>query len=143
MNSGMIASLRVVLDTNILVSALIYNGKPGQLLELALDKQITIFTSKVLVSELQETLAKKFDFSEEKIKQIDQKLNKSFIVVYPKKSTNVLRDDDDNRVLEAAVEGKCDYIVTGDKELLDLGSFKGIKIVAADKFLYIFKKNLK
>ncbi len=133
-------NLKVVLDTNILVSAILFQGKPGKILELVLDKQIVAITSKILLSELQETLVKKFNFSEEKIKQIDHKITKSFILVYPTEQISVQKDADNNRVLEAAVEGKCSFIVTGDKELLELGLYKSVKILTADQFLKILEQ---
>lgn len=142
MNLDMEESLtRVVFDTNILISAFLYKGKPEQVLELALDKQITAVTSSTLLVELLEVLLKKFDYSEEKIRQIEHKIKNNFLLVYPKKQLMISRDESDNRVLEAAVEGNCQYIVTGDKDLLDLGSFRGTKIVTADEFLEIFGKN--
>ncbi len=60
--------------------------------------------------------------------------NGSFVLVYPKDTVIIVSDDPDNRILEAAVEGKCDFIVTGDKMLLKLGIYKGIKIVTAADF---------
>lgn len=114
---------------------MLFQGKPGQILELVLEKHIRAITSKIILSELEETLVKKFTFSEEKIKQIEKIITKFFVLVYPGKQFSVLKDFDDNRVLEAAVEGGCDFIVTGDKELLELKTFKRIKILTASEFL--------
>lgn len=117
---------------------MLFQGKPGQILELVLEKHIRAITSKIILSELEETLVKKFTFSEEKIKQIEKIITKFFVLVYPGKQFSVLKDfddNDDNRVLEAAVEGGCDFIVTGDKELLELKTFKRIKILTASEFL--------
>src|SRR3989344_3210533 len=106
MNLDMAKKLpKVVLDTNILISALVYGGKPEQVYNLVLEKQITAIITNILVAELLEGLIKKF------------------IVVRPKKIIKAARDEDDNRVLEAAAEGVCAYIVTGDKDLLELRSF--------------------
>lgn len=127
--------IKIVLDTNILVSAILYLGKPAEILELLLSQQVIAVISHVLLSELQEVLTKKFGFSTEKFQQIEQKIFNNFSLVYPKQSLSVVRDNDDNRVLEAAVEGNCGYIVTGDKDLLDLGSYRKIKILTAAEFL--------
>lgn len=136
MNSGMVKKpLKVVLDTNILVSALIFGGKPEQVYNLVLEKQITAVISMVLLSELLETLIKKFNFGQKRIEQLERVIKKHFKIVYPKATINVIKDDDDNRVLEAAFEGECDYIITGDRDLLDLKIFKNIKIVTPDTFL--------
>lgn len=126
---------RIVIDTNILISALVYGGKPRDLLELVIIRQIAGITSLFLLAELVETLTRKFNFSPQKVYQIERKIRKSFKFVRPNKILEVVRDKDDNRVLEAAVEGECDYIVTGDRDLLDLGRYEKIKIVTSVQFL--------
>lgn len=128
---------RVVLDTNIIISALIYGGKPQQVYDLSLNKQIFVITSLILLAELTEILIKKFNFDLNRIKQLEKIVKRNFQTVHPLKTIKLLEDQDDNRVLEAAYEGNCDYIVTGDKELLKLSVFKKIKIVTADEFLNI------
>src|SRR3989344_7633177 len=143
MNSGMVKKpLKLVLDTNILVSALIYGGKPEQVYNLVLEKQIIAITSTVLFSELQDVLIKKFNFDPRRVKQLERIIKKHFKVVYPNETINAVKDDDDNRVLEAAKEGKCEYIITGDKELLKIRKYKHIKIVTAEEFLNEISSNL-
>lgn len=127
--------LRVVLDTNVIISALIYGGKPEQVYNLVLEKKIIALISSILLSELTETLVKKFKFENERIKQLENIAKKSFRIMHPKKTINILKDDDDNRVLEAAIEGKCDVIITGDRELLELASYRNIKILTSEQFL--------
>lgn len=126
---------RIVLDTNILISALVYGGKPEQIYDFVLEKQLIAITSPILLSELREILIKKFNFELDRIKQLEQIISHNFTVVNPNKIVAQTRDDDDNRVLEAALEGGCNYIVTGDKDLLDLKIYKNIKIVTPDIFL--------
>lgn len=133
-------TVKLIIDTNIIVSALVFGGKPEDVLILTLQKNILAVTSPSLITELVETLIKKFDFSQERIQQVEKKIRKSFRIVNPTQEIHIQKDEDDNRVLEAAVEGKCNYIVTGDKELLDLPIFKGIKIVTADELLNILEK---
>lgn len=131
---------RVVLDTNILVSALIYGGKPQQIYNLVFDKRIFAVTSSILLAELTETLIKKFNFDSIRVKQVEKITRKNFQVVHPKKTIQLLIDEDDDRVLEAADEGNCNYIITGDKELLELNTYKNTKIMSADEFLVsVFK----
>lgn len=130
--------LKVVLDTNILISALLFGGKPRQILKLVLNKQIKAVTSLILLAELSDVLMKKFDFSLEKTSLFEQKIKKYFQVVYPTQTINILKDTADNRVLEAAKTGDCQIIVTGDKELLELKEYKEIKILTADEFLSSF-----
>lgn len=126
---------RVVLDTNILISGVVFGGKPREILEMAKTRVIQGVISQILLAELGEVLSKKFDYPESRILQINRKMKKIFNVVYPVESINIVRDDDDNRVLEAAVAGGCDYIVTGDEDLLILKKFKNIKILTPAEFV--------
>lgn len=127
--------LETLLDTNILISALVYGGKPEQIVKLILEKKVKGITSLTLLVELLDTLTQKFHFEPQKIQQIERLMKKSFHFVYPKRALHIVKDEDDNHVLEAAVEGNCKYIVTGDKQLLELRLFRGIKIITADQFL--------
>jgi len=133
------APVKVVLDTNILVSSLIFGGKPQQIENLILEKKIIGITSLSLLAELIDVLTKRFHFNEFRLKQTEKKIKKNFTLVQPALTVRILKDDSDNRVLEAAVEGNCHYIVTGDKKLLELGKFKGIRIVTPAKFLKLVK----
>lgn len=126
---------KVTLDTNLLISALIFGGKPEQVYNLVLDKQIIAAISPILIAELTEVLTKKFNFELVRIHQLEKIIKKHFKIVYPDKTINAVKDIDDNRVLEAAVEGKCSFIVTGDKDLLTFKAFRGIKILTPDEFL--------
>lgn len=137
MSTGMAASsVKVVLDTNILISGLGFRGKPRRILDLALDTtdQVLAITSPILLAELEDVITKKFPRLIDQVRPINRKIRKRFKIVRPEKTIRILNDDD-NRVLEAAIEGKCDFIVTGDKELLELRSYKRIKIVTVDQFL--------
>lgn len=126
---------RIVLDTNILVSALVYGGNPKKAFLLALSKQIQVITSPVLQAEFTDIIAKKFPLSLKNISLLKKQIRRTFITVQPSRSIDIVRDDDDNRVLEAAIKGRCDYIVTGDKDLLELKSYQDIKIVTVAEFL--------
>ena len=133
--------LKAVLDTNILISALVYGGKPEQVYNLVLEKQIIAVTSNILLAELLEHLIKSFHFEQKRIGQLERIIKKHFIVVHPKEIIKVIRDEDDDRVLEAAAAGNCDYIITGDNDLLELKSYQDIKIVTAEEFLNLLKTN--
>lgn len=126
---------RVVLDTNVLISGIVFGGKPREILEMVKNKKLLGITSPVLLAELGEVLSKKIMYSKSKVMQVEKKMRKIFRVVRPIKSINAVADDDDNRVLEAAIEGKCDYVVTGDRDLLDLKSYMGIRILTPAEFL--------
>jgi putative PIN family toxin of toxin-antitoxin system len=125
--------LRVVADTNVFISALMFGGLPGSFLDLALLESFTLVTSVAL---LDEKLRKKFELSPEDADLIRARLEKTAEVVNPEVSLSVISDDpDDDRVLECAVTGRVDYVVSGDRHLLRLGSFVGIPIMSARQFL--------
>ncbi len=130
-------SLRIVLDSNVLISAYVFGGKPENVFKLIVSEKIHGITSAVLISEFLDILRKKFGVSQAEILEIEEEIKNTFELVYPSRTINVSRDPDDNRVIEAAVEGNCDYIITGDKDLLDLKKFKNIKILTAEQFLQI------
>ena len=127
--------LRAVLDTNILISGIIFKGKPRQVLEKVFEERLKAVTSRILLAELTEVLTKKFPLLREKTIIAEQEIEKVFEVVRPSIKVQVQEDDDDNRVLEAAVEGTCDFIVTWDRQLLNTKIYRGIKIVTASQFL--------
>ncbi len=128
--------VKVLIDTNVIISALLFGGKPREILKLAITKHIEAVTSPPLLAELLDVLSKKFSFPKETLKLTEHKIKQSFRMVHPIKQVDILNDNNpDNRVLEAALEGNCRYIITGDKELLALGSFEDVTILTANKFL--------
>jgi|SRR3989344_739445 len=144
MNSGMAENrVRVVLDTNILVSAIAFGGKPAQILLLSIEERIQAITSAILLAELEEILNKKLVLPKEELQLALEEIRDSFEIVQPQSTIEIVRDEDDNRVLEAAAEGSCNYIITGDKDLLDLGNYQDIEIMTAEQFLSQELKSLK
>ena len=142
MNTGMVVSLpKVILDTNIIISALGFGGKPREILNLILDNQIQGVTSSVLLAELEDVVNKKFPLLSSDLEKTKKQIRKKFKMVIPKQTVKILQDIDDNRVLEAAMTGKCNYIVTGDKDLLTLKTFHQIKILTPNDFLNIIQNN--
>lgn len=129
--------MKVVLDTNILVSALGWLGNPHIIVRKILDKKIKLAISLELIEEFRETVREeKFGFSEEEISDfIDAIAETAEFVVSSEKIDVVKEDPDDNIVLECALEAKADFIITGDRHLLKIKDFKGIKIMAANEFL--------
>jgi len=127
--------LKVVLDTNILVSAIIFGGYPRHILQKVVEGEVVAFTSKFLIAELSDVLIKKFSFSKEQVEAVISLLSQHLLIVAPTKSIDTLADKADNRVLEAALEARVKFIITGDKDLLELKEFKGIRIVFPADFL--------
>ncbi|MBI2019466.1 putative toxin-antitoxin system toxin component, PIN family [Candidatus Daviesbacteria bacterium] len=136
MNTGTAENpVKVVLDTNIFISALVYGGIPEKVLRMVLTKELQVVISPVLQAELTDIITKKFPLSLSDMYLLKEEMEKSFIIVNPHMDLYVVRDSDDNRVLEAAVEGDCDFIITGDQDLLELKEYRKIKIVTPVQFL--------
>lgn len=130
--------LRVLLDTNILISAFQFGGTPYYVFEYVLSKRVVGITSDELIVELLGVFRRKFQLDTDTIKLAEKKIRRSFQIVAPTTTLDVLDDVDDNRVLEAAITGRCDYIVTGDTDLLRLKHYKGIVIMTPAEFLEVF-----
>lgn len=128
-------SNRVVLDTNIIVSAIEFGGICETIYDMVLRDKIKAVTSFALLEELRRTLINKFGHSPEQTDLMISYIRNHLILVRPVEVIDVLRDKDDNRVLEAAMAGGCSFIVTGDKNLLALGQYQSVKIVTPRQFL--------
>ena len=131
--------MRILLDTNVIISALLFGGKPRTILQSVIRKQYSAVTSPVLLSELADVLRKKFLYSNGGVAAVDQQIRKQCDIVLPKETIDILADMPDNRVLEAAVEGECDVIVTGDADLLALKKYRNIQILSPEEFLRVTK----
>ncbi len=126
---------RAVLDTNVIVSGLGWPGPPATILDAASDGRLVLVTSAPLLAELRRVLAyPKLAKVIHGAVQLADLVAASSVVVTPSRVLAVVSDESDNRVLEAAVEGAADYIVSGDADLLDLGSFRGIPIIRPAEF---------
>lgn len=130
--------LRVLLDTNIFISAFQFGGTPFYVFEYVLSKRVIGISSHELLVELLGVLRRKFQLDDDAIALTEKKVLRAVRMVDPAVSLDVLNDVDDNRVLEAAITGRCDYIVTGDTDLLRLKQYEGITIVTAAEFLKVF-----
>jgi len=127
---------RVILDTNVIVSGLGWPGPPATILDAVLDGQFVLVTSPPLLAELRRVLAyPKLAKVIDGAAQLADLVEASSVVVMPTRVLAVVNDESDNRVVEAAVEGATDYIVSGDVDLLDLGSFDGIPVMRPVEFV--------
>lgn len=129
-------TLRAVLDTNILVSGLGWGGTPAAILDAVSDGRVVLITSAPLLDELRRVLAyPKLAKVVSDAARLTDIIAASSVVVEPDRVLAIVNDESDNRVLEAATAAAADYIVSGDADLLDLGSFEGIPIVTAAQFV--------
>jgi uncharacterized protein len=127
---------RVTVDTNVLISALLFNGLPGRFLALALAGSFQLITSPVLLDELDEKLRFKFLWSPARANETRNELEMLCDVVSTINClTIIVEDPDDDRVLECAIAGMADFVVSGDRHLLKLGSYDGIPIITVRRFM--------
>ena len=132
--------MKVVLDTNVLVSALIKAGKPRDLFsKLVKDKQLIL--SKAILEEFLEVIedpkVAKYTSEQDVTIFLNTLGNATRIVKVKSKFKAVKEDPDDDIIVRTAYDGKADYIVSGDRHLLTLKEFKGIKILTIDEMLSV------
>jgi uncharacterized protein len=130
----------VTADTNIYISGLVFAGLPRQFLREAEAGGFRLAISDALLEELRRILRAKFAWSDEHIAEAVTQLLGCAVRVAPTERLDVIRDDpDDNRVLECAVAAGSRFIVTGDSDLLRLGSYAGIRILKVADFLELIE----
>jgi putative PIN family toxin of toxin-antitoxin system len=131
--------IRIVLDTNVIVSALVFGGVPRGILELAEAGQCEFFYSAPIQTEVRRVLAEKFDWPPPMLQKALPVLWSAGTLVVPRITLNAVpADPDDNRILECAVEAPAQIVVSGDHHLLDLQNYKSIPIVTPRQFLELF-----
>lgn len=133
--------IKVVLDSNIYISGILFSGNPRLILDLAINGRIDVCISPEIVTELQAVLSrKKFNFSPAIIQALLHEIESLATLVVPsKKYHGVVRDIDDTIIIDCAMESGASYIITGDNDLLSLKEFKGITILSPVEFLEVFE----
>jgi len=129
--------LKAALDTNVLVSATLFGGNPEKILDLVEEGKIIILISQEILEEFREVLQEKFGFSSSMAELAASGIREISTLITPTQRLNIIKEKEaDNRVLECAVEGKAQYIVTGDaKHLQPLKKYQEIKILSPAQFL--------
>jgi putative PIN family toxin of toxin-antitoxin system len=128
--------LKVVFDTNILVSALVFpGGRAEAALLRIIEEHDQLLLSKPILDELLGVLARKFSRDAEELARTALLLSELALTVRPRQKLRVVKDDPDNRVLECAVAGRADLIVTGDSGLLELREYRGVRIIGLRDYL--------
>jgi putative PIN family toxin of toxin-antitoxin system len=128
--------VRVVFDTNIFISAL---AIPGSLAEKAIIKIIEggdiLLISKDIINEVLSVLSSKFSRDKEGLSHVAVILSELAELVKPARKVSIFKDNPDNRILECALHGKADVLVTGDKEMLRLGEYEQIRIMSLKEYV--------
>jgi putative PIN family toxin of toxin-antitoxin system len=128
--------LKVVFDTNILVSALVFPGGRGEAaLQRIVEEKDQLLLSKPILDELLGILGRKFARDAEALSHAAVFLTELSLPVKPRQRLRVVKDDPDNRILECAVAGDAAIIVTGDKALLALREYKSVRVITLRDYL--------
>lgn len=127
--------MRIVLDTNVVASGFLWGGVPRQLLQAAREKRLQLFTSTPLLLELTDILgrakfARKLAAAQLSVDQLVERYTLLTTVIHPAViAPTILDDPDDDQVLACALAAKAEIIVSGDRHLLDLKEYQGVRIV--------------
>ena len=133
--------MRVTFDSNVFVSALNYPGTPARILELAAVDAFRLQVSAEILDETMGILANKFRWPAQDITEAHAVLSSISQRVVPHVHLDLVeRDPDDNRILECAQSSGSDYIVTGDKDLLDLRQHASARILRPTEFLALLQE---
>lgn len=134
--------IRVVLDTNILISALVYGGNPRKVLEAVISGTIQMSVSEALIQETQEVLQRpQFGLSIQFVQNTVAELTSLAEWVAPKKHHQLIKEDpSDNLVLDCAVAAEADYLVTGDSHLLRLQKCGEVRIVTPQELVAVLER---
>ena len=131
--------MRIALDANVLASGVFWAGYPFRVLELWARDRIEVLVSEPILQEYADLL-QELGRKEGKEHLGDSWVSFVFhhaILIDVRSHVTASRDPDDNKYLECAVDGSADYVVSGDGDLLSLGSFEGIPIVKPRRFVEI------
>ena len=127
--------MSVTFDTNVLLSATLWDGSVAQKLLFDLIRQrIKIYSTTEILSEYQEILKRDFDFTDAEVSEIMEKVLAFVTLVSPQMKIKAVKDDpDDDTIIECALESESKYIITYDKHLLNLKEFRGIRIIRPEE----------
>jgi putative PIN family toxin of toxin-antitoxin system len=128
--------MKVVFDSNILIAALLFPGRRAEAgVANILDGVDDLLISRPIIREGLSVLATKYSRDREELSRVAVVLGEMGKIVEPSRRLSVFRDEPDNRILECAVEGEAEAIVTGDKAMLAAGEYEGIRLITLADYL--------
>jgi len=128
--------LRVVVDTNVYISAIFWGGKPRHVIDLGRDGKIQIFTSEDIEQEILDKLMTKFGLNSEEAGRVMADFSTFTKPIRISSRINVVKDDpDDDKFIECAMECDAEFIISGDMHLLNMKKYEGIDIINGATFL--------
>ncbi|MDD4307607.1 MAG: putative toxin-antitoxin system toxin component, PIN family [Thermoplasmata archaeon] len=134
--------MKIVLDTNVFVSALFWNGNERQVLNKCRTKELELIISPEILNEIDRVLELKFSVTDDKRGDYLRNIILVAKLVFPASRIGAIKSDiSDNRILECAVDANAEFIVSGDGHLLSLAVYEGITILNASAFLKVLKSS--
>ncbi len=131
--------MKIVIDTNVVVSAIFFGGHPRDLIELLVKHKLVAYASPEIITEYQETVNELFSRYPEKPVSIPlTAIIAAMKLIITTSDIKVCRDEDDNKFINCAVDANCLYIISGDKDLSDLKNYGKIQIVTVSEFFSLF-----
>lgn len=133
--------MRVVFDTNTYVSALAIPGGNAEEAYLeAIRGTFELFTSVAILTETAGVLQTKFDWSEDKVREVVQDISQTATVLRPRPTLHLLDDEPDNRILKCAIAAHAEFVVSGDRHLLALTRHAGGEMISLANFLAMLRR---
>lgn len=133
--------MKIVIDTNVVISGAFFGGYPRKLLEIVAENKVSAWATPEIIEEYEEIVREMID---RKHGTLHRDILSPFIsklsVIDPVSKLKVCRDPDDDKFIECAVDAKAMYIVSGDRDLLDIEDFDGIEIITAAEFCQRYLK---
>lgn len=130
--------MKVVIDTNVVVSALFFGGKPRNLIELLINKDLDAYITQEITEEYKDTVAYlQRKYGDKQISVPLAHIISSCKLIKKETDIKICRDPDDDKFISCAIDAKCLYIISGDKDLLAIKQYKGIQIVTVTEFFHV------
>jgi uncharacterized protein len=127
--------MKIVVDTNVLISGVFFGGYPRKIIEAIIDEQLRACATSEIIGEYEEIVVEMINRKQGHIRKgILLPLIAKLEVIHPRTAISVCRDPDDDKFLSCAVDAKALYIVSGDKDLLSIGEYEDVKIITAAEF---------
>lgn len=135
-------NMRIVIDTNVLISGVFFGGFPRKILSAAVGQRITACATTEIINEYEEIVQEMINRKQGHInRSILSPLIKAMEIIEPVTHVEICRDPDDNKFLECAKDSHALYIVSGDKDLLIIEQFGNVQIVTAKDFYEKYLSN--
>ena len=129
------APVRIVIDTNVVVSGIFFGGAPRQVIEAVLNRRADAFASVEIITEYQRVILEMIEGKHGRLNvDLMSPIVAAMHIIEPQSKVEISRDRDDDKFLACAKDAKCMYVVSGDKDLLVLERFESVEIITAREF---------